>query len=119
MALATTCPQCKTSFKVVPDQLKLRRGLVRCGVCQHVFSGIDYLRYVDEATRAAQKASARAPDAASGLHDRPSTWAAAAASGTATPGDPAAAGPPPEAGATRDGPEAAARPGNAAPGAAS
>src|SRR5512139_4323826 len=55
MALATTCPQCKTSFKVVPDQLKLRRGLVRCGVCQHVFSGIDYLRYVDEAGRAAQR----------------------------------------------------------------
>jgi len=51
MALATTCPQCKTSFKVVPDQLKLRRGLVRCGVCQHVFSGIDYLRYVDDAAR--------------------------------------------------------------------
>ncbi|MET0509918.1 MAG: MJ0042-type zinc finger domain-containing protein, partial [Burkholderiaceae bacterium] len=49
MALATTCPQCKTSFKVIPDQLKLRRGLVRCGVCQHVFSGIDYLRYVDDA----------------------------------------------------------------------
>jgi predicted Zn finger-like uncharacterized protein len=43
MALATTCPQCKTSFKVVPDQLKLRRGLVRCGVCQHVFSGIDFI----------------------------------------------------------------------------
>lgn len=52
MALATTCPQCKTSFKVVPDQLKLRRGLVRCGVCQHVFSGIDYLRYVDDVARA-------------------------------------------------------------------
>ncbi|MFA5685584.1 MAG: DUF3426 domain-containing protein [Burkholderiaceae bacterium] len=48
MALATTCPQCQTSFKVVPDQLKLRRGLVRCGVCQHVFSGIDNLRYVNE-----------------------------------------------------------------------
>ena len=48
MALATTCPQCRTSFKVVPDQLKLRRGLVRCGVCQHVFSGIDYLRYVSD-----------------------------------------------------------------------
>lgn len=52
MALATTCPQCKTSFKVVPDQLKLRRGLVRCGACQHVFSGIDFLRYVDESHRA-------------------------------------------------------------------
>ncbi len=53
MALATTCPQCKTSFKVVPDQLKLRRGLVRCGSCQHVFSGIDFLRYVDESRRRA------------------------------------------------------------------
>ena len=48
MALATTCPQCKTSFKVVPDQLKLSRGSVRCGVCQNVFSGIDHLRYVDQ-----------------------------------------------------------------------
>jgi predicted Zn finger-like uncharacterized protein len=48
MALATTCPQCKTSFRVVPDQLKLRRGLVRCGVCHHVFSGIDSLRYVED-----------------------------------------------------------------------
>jgi predicted Zn finger-like uncharacterized protein len=46
MTLATTCPQCKTSFKVVPDQLKLRRGLVRCGMCQHVFSGIDYISQV-------------------------------------------------------------------------
>lgn len=55
MALATTCPQCKTSFKVVPDQLKLRRGLVRCGVCQHVFSGIDFLRYVDDAGNAASR----------------------------------------------------------------
>jgi predicted Zn finger-like uncharacterized protein len=79
MALATTCPQCKTSFKVVPDQLKLRRGLVRCGVCQHVFSGIDYLRYVDDAARAAQRAARAATD------------------GSAQPGAPAAAGtrPPP------------------------
>src|SRR5690606_33748952 len=60
MALATTCPQCKTSFKVIPDQLKLRRGLVRCGVCQHVFSGIDYLRYVDDSGKARQKAGAGA-----------------------------------------------------------
>ena len=60
MALATTCPQCKTSFKVIPDQLKLRRGLVRCGVCQHVFSGIDYLRYVDDSGKARQKAGATA-----------------------------------------------------------
>ena len=49
MTLATTCPSCRTSFKVVPDQLKLRRGLVRCGKCQHVFSGIDFLTYVEPA----------------------------------------------------------------------
>ncbi|GAA4401607.1 DUF3426 domain-containing protein [Quisquiliibacterium transsilvanicum] len=58
MALATTCPQCKTSFKVVPDQLKLRRGLVRCGVCHHVFSGIDSLRYVEDLTGQPVAASA-------------------------------------------------------------
>lgn len=67
MALATTCPQCKTSFKVVPDQLKLRRGLVRCGVCQHVFSGVEHLRYVDkdENTEKVQPATAAADDAGS------------------------------------------------------
>lgn len=47
MTLATTCPRCKTSFKVVADQLKLRRGMVRCGVCQTVFSGLEQLRYVE------------------------------------------------------------------------
>lgn len=60
MSLATTCPQCKTSFKVVPDQLKLRRGLVRCGRCQHVFSGIDFLRYVDDGGRTAAPSAAKA-----------------------------------------------------------
>ena len=48
MALATTCPACSTSFKVNPEQLKLRRGLVRCGNCEHVFSGVEYLRYVSD-----------------------------------------------------------------------
>ena len=48
MTLATTCPVCKTSFKVIPDQLKLRRGLVRCGSCHNVFSGIDHLRQVND-----------------------------------------------------------------------
>jgi predicted Zn finger-like uncharacterized protein len=71
MALATTCPQCKTSFKVVPDQLKLRRGLVRCGVCQHVFSGIDFLRYVDDAARAAQRAARASGEADGTADDRP------------------------------------------------
>ncbi len=48
MTLATTCPVCQTSFKVIPDQLKLRRGLVRCGSCHTVFSGIDHLRHIND-----------------------------------------------------------------------
>ena len=63
MALATTCPQCKTSFRVVPDQLKLRRGLVRCGVCRHVFSGIDSLRYVAEGAHPVSAPPPAAPGA--------------------------------------------------------
>lgn len=67
MALATTCPQCKTSFKVVPDQLKLRRGLVRCGVCQHVFSGVEHLRYVDK-DESTEKLTPGAPPASAASH---------------------------------------------------
>ncbi|WP_217808645.1 DUF3426 domain-containing protein [Derxia lacustris] len=46
MALATRCPNCGTTFRVVSDQLKLRRGLVKCGSCATVFNGIEQLRYV-------------------------------------------------------------------------
>src|SRR5688500_15698359 len=81
MALATTCPQCKTSFKVIPDQLKLRRGLVRCGVCQHVFSGIDYLRYVDDSAKARQRS------AASGSAGPSGAAGAAGDAGAATAGE--------------------------------
>ncbi|MGE0801486.1 MAG: DUF3426 domain-containing protein [Lautropia sp.] len=91
MALATTCPQCKTSFKVIPDQLKLRRGLVRCGVCQHVFSGIDYLRYVDDSAKA-KTGAARSRGAAGNGGDRPAGSAAGPATRIAAA--PKAAAPP-------------------------
>ena len=39
MALTTRCPHCGTAFKVVPDQLRIRNGLVRCGACSTVFDG--------------------------------------------------------------------------------
>lgn len=39
MAMTTRCPQCGTAFKVVPDQLRVRNGLVRCGACETVFDG--------------------------------------------------------------------------------
>lgn len=49
MALATRCPDCKATFRVVSDQLKLRGGLVRCGNCRHVFDAIGSLSYIEEA----------------------------------------------------------------------
>lgn len=49
MALATRCPHCQASFRVVADQLKLRGGLVRCGTCRQVFDAIGSLTYVEDA----------------------------------------------------------------------
>jgi predicted Zn finger-like uncharacterized protein len=41
--LVTTCKQCGARFRVTPDQLNLRQGLVRCGECQDVFNGFESL----------------------------------------------------------------------------
>jgi predicted Zn finger-like uncharacterized protein len=43
MSLTTRCPACATQFKVVPDQLKLSDGWVRCGHCSDVFDASRYL----------------------------------------------------------------------------
>jgi predicted Zn finger-like uncharacterized protein len=45
--LATRCPHCQAVFRVVADQLKLRDGLVRCGVCQKIFDGSQTLQPLD------------------------------------------------------------------------
>jgi len=37
MSLTTRCPACGTLFRVVPDQLKISEGWVRCGRCSEVF----------------------------------------------------------------------------------
>jgi predicted Zn finger-like uncharacterized protein len=37
MSMITGCPACGTMFKVVPDQLKISDGWVRCGHCSEVF----------------------------------------------------------------------------------
>lgn len=36
--LATRCPACGTVFRVVPDQLRVSEGWVRCGRCSDVFN---------------------------------------------------------------------------------
>lgn len=43
MSLITRCPACRTMFKVVPDQLRISEGWVRCGKCEEIFDGSAHL----------------------------------------------------------------------------
>jgi len=43
-ALITRCPACATMFKVVPDQLRVSDGWVRCGHCSEVFDASAHLQ---------------------------------------------------------------------------
>ncbi|MEJ5990547.1 DUF3426 domain-containing protein [Ramlibacter sp. PS3R-8] len=54
MSLITSCPACGTMFRVVPDQLKISEGWVRCGHCSNVFDAQAHL--VDENVLARQAA---------------------------------------------------------------
>ncbi|OYU45598.1 MAG: hypothetical protein CFE44_06645 [Burkholderiales bacterium PBB4] len=44
MSLITRCPACSTLFKVVPDQLRISDGWVRCGQCDEVFDANVHLQ---------------------------------------------------------------------------
>ncbi|WP_326537716.1 zinc-ribbon and DUF3426 domain-containing protein [Pseudorhodoferax sp.] len=41
MSLASRCPTCGTVFRVVPDQLRVSQGWVRCGRCGEAFNAIE------------------------------------------------------------------------------
>lgn len=44
MSLITRCPACRTMFKVVPDQLRISEGWVRCGKCEEIFDASAHLQ---------------------------------------------------------------------------
>lgn len=44
MNLITRCPACQTSFRVVPDQLRMSEGWARCGQCSEVFDASSNLQ---------------------------------------------------------------------------
>jgi predicted Zn finger-like uncharacterized protein len=48
MSLITRCPACGTMFKVVPDQLRISEGWVRCGHCADVFDAAAHLQPDEE-----------------------------------------------------------------------
>ena len=43
MSMITRCPACETMFRVVPDQLRISAGWVRCGQCDEVFDASAHL----------------------------------------------------------------------------
>ncbi|MDP3137361.1 MAG: DUF3426 domain-containing protein [Burkholderiaceae bacterium] len=53
MSLITRCPACGTMFKVVPDQLRISEGWVRCGHCSEVFDASAHIQ--DEPAAAPQQ----------------------------------------------------------------
>jgi len=61
--LVTRCPACRTAFRLVADQLRLRQGLVRCGHCETVFDAREHLI---EVPVPGAPAAARAPQPSPG-----------------------------------------------------
>ena len=72
-AMATRCPACGTVFRLVPDQLRVSEGWVRCGRCSEVFNASESMvdmdtgahqRLPDVDRRSLLKQPKAAPDAA-------------------------------------------------------
>ncbi|MEY2800768.1 MAG: hypothetical protein RL513_352 [Pseudomonadota bacterium] len=64
MSLIARCPACTTLFRVVPDQLKISDGWVRCGQCSEVFDA-------NQTLQAAPAPAAEAPAADTLVADTP------------------------------------------------
>jgi len=46
MSLLTRCPACTTIYKVVPDQLRISQGWVKCGQCGDIFDATQHLLHI-------------------------------------------------------------------------
>lgn len=57
--MLTSCPECRTAFRVTQEQLGVRRGMVRCGRCSAVFNAYDNLQAELEAPSQAELDTAR------------------------------------------------------------
>lgn len=51
--MITQCPACTTMFKVVPDQLRISDGWVRCGQCDEVFDANAHLQQEAQESKSA------------------------------------------------------------------
>lgn len=81
MSQTTRCPSCTTIFKVVPDQLRISDGWVRCGQCEQIFDAAEHLQPVSQPPLLPDMAfdSLRSPVAlVPRTPEPPQTWGAAA-----------------------------------------
>ena len=69
MSRITRCPACVTLFKVVPDQLRISEGWVRCGQCDEVFDAS--LHLLPELPEESLQSVDPTPDLTSGEAARP------------------------------------------------
>lgn len=86
MSLTTRCPACATTFRVVPDQLKVSEGWVRCGRCSDVFDArVTLVSQLPVVTEVVEPMAAAEADVADNDNDNDndSTAAASAEPGAA------------------------------------
>ncbi|MCP5262935.1 MAG: DUF3426 domain-containing protein [Rhodoferax sp.] len=94
MSLITRCPTCETMFRVVPDQLRVSEGWVRCGQCAEVFDATQNM------VPSGDDAAATPPTAPRPTSNTPPPAAPAAAPAPPRPASSAPPPPPPAAPAT-------------------
>jgi predicted Zn finger-like uncharacterized protein len=57
MSLLTQCPACQTYYRVVPDQLRISDGWVKCGQCGDIFDASMQLLEIDTDAGSSEPAS--------------------------------------------------------------
>jgi len=83
MSSVTQCPACATAFRVVPDQLRVADGWVRCGHCGEVFVAAAHMLEQEALAPGplpATDSSPTAEDSIDGVDKQPRERATAAAS---------------------------------------
>ena len=64
MSLLTRCPACITLYRVVPDQLRISDGWVKCGQCGDIFDASQHLvEEANDATPSSEVSPDTTPDA--------------------------------------------------------
>lgn len=92
--MITRCPTCGTMFKVVPDQLRISEGWVRCGECADVFQAAEHLQTGQDEELERGAAPAEPDRETPGPETAP--FRATAGTGAAEPTEPAWDAEPPE-----------------------